>query len=117
MSACEWCWTRASHLALLSGHATADLYHDVLAQQDALGPHADCPEVRAKMSNRFRVRDIVQPSSELAKLHPRIPATRRGTVQAVYRTDSVEIVCVRWAGRGSDEPLHASYLEMVERPT
>ena len=48
MNACEWCWTRASHIAVLGGRSTAELYPDVLAQQEAMGPLADCPGVREK---------------------------------------------------------------------
>lgn len=44
MSACEWCWTEASHRALLRGGSTAAHYHAVLDEQDALARAARCPE-------------------------------------------------------------------------
>ncbi len=46
MSACEWCWAEAARRALLTGGSTADHYSNVLAEQQALGPHALCPEIR-----------------------------------------------------------------------
>ena len=46
MSACEWCWAEASRRAMLTGGSTADHYSNVLAEQQAMGSHALCPEVR-----------------------------------------------------------------------
>ena len=56
MSACEWCWSAASKRAMLCGGNVTDRYHEMLEEQNNLGPHADCPEARAdavrKMTER-----------------------------------------------------------------
>jgi hypothetical protein len=69
--------------------------------------------------SRFQVGDRVRGSGDLRKLHPRV-ASRQGTVRIIATRmlagESVSTIFVRWNGRASDEGLHESYLELVERP-
>ena len=46
MSVCEWCWAEAARRAMLIGGSIPDHYSNVLAEQQAMGSHALCPEVR-----------------------------------------------------------------------
>ena len=46
MSACEWCWAEASRLAMFMGGSPSDHYFKVLVEQQEMGSHALCPEVR-----------------------------------------------------------------------
>ncbi len=50
MSACEWCWERASRQAYFSGASTAEMYALIRKEQDQLGENAECPEARAAIA-------------------------------------------------------------------
>lgn len=42
MAACETCWTEASRRAAYTGRHTADIYHEVLRENEGWAPH-DAP--------------------------------------------------------------------------
>jgi len=68
MSACEWCWTRASSRAVMRGGSTADHYRDVIEEHERMGPLADCPQVRSAHSDP--VAPALTVKSPAAKLEP-----------------------------------------------
>lgn len=53
MSACEWCWYLATRRSMFCGGSTTDRYHEVLEEQNTLGPRADCPEARANEERKM----------------------------------------------------------------
>jgi hypothetical protein len=52
MAACEWCWQRASAMALHLGGSVADEYRRTMSEQEALSARAECPEARHAAESR-----------------------------------------------------------------
>lgn len=47
MSMCEWCWARAFGRELANPmKSQAEYYREIVAEQDAKGAQADCPNAR-----------------------------------------------------------------------